>query len=145
MDRCLLVVLACLWGCAHAPRPPPPEEPKPLTFAVIEFGDAGREAENGCVMALLEAGYRVVDRAALDQVLPNDDDIEYRRLGRLLGADIIIDGNLPRGMKLRRVPPARMVSTETGSLLAVARVAGRVDRSFQTGQKVCADLLAQLP
>src|SRR5688572_21602959 len=95
----LLVVAA---GCA--PAPPPVKSPAPLTLAVIEFGDSGREAERGCVMAALEAGYRVVGRRELDAQLPNDEVIDYRALGRGLGADMVIDGGLARGMKARRAP-----------------------------------------
>ncbi len=141
--------LAVVWsvsGCAHAPAPaPPPAAPPPLTIAVIEFGDNGRTAEDGCVMAALEAGFRVVSRGAIAAALPTDDVIDYRRLGKQLSADLIIDGGLARGMKIRKQPPPRIVSTSTGNLLAETRLAGRIDRGYKVGQKVCADLLNQLP
>jgi TolB-like protein len=135
-----------LGACAHGPKPAPgPTEPPPLTVAVIEFGDSGRDAENGCVMAVLEAGLRVIGRDVLAQKLPNDDSIDYRQLGHTLGADLVIDGGIARGMKVRKPPPARLVSTRSGNLLAVSRMAGRIDKSYKVGQKVCSDLLAQLP
>jgi hypothetical protein len=133
-----------LAACATAP-PPSPEKPQALTVAVIEFGDHGREAEDGCVMAALEAGLRVVSREEIAVALPNDDDIDYRRLGQQLKADLIIDGGLARGMKVRRQPPPRIVSTRSGNLLAETRLKGRIDRGFKVGQKTCADLLNQLP
>jgi hypothetical protein len=140
-----MVTLLLVAGCATAPPPPPPEKPQALTIAVIEFGDHGREAEDGCVMAALEAGFRVVSREELAVALPNDNDIDYRRLGQQLKADLIIDGGLARGMKIKRQPPPRIVSTSTGNLLAETRLKGRIDRGFKIGQKTCADLLNQLP
>src|SRR5262245_12042617 len=77
----LIMSLAALAGCGAAPAPST-AQPQPLTLAVIEFGDAGRDAENGCVMAALEAGFRVVSREQLAAALPSDDTIDYRQLGR---------------------------------------------------------------
>jgi len=132
-------------GCAAAPPPPPKPEPAPITVAVIEFGDVGRAAEDGCVMAVLDAGFRVVGRKQIDAALPNDDLIDYRKLGQVLGADMIVDGGLARGLKVRRSPPARLVSTRTGNLLAETKIAGRIDRGFKVGRRVCEELLKQLP
>jgi TolB-like protein len=137
--------LALMMGCASAPPPAPPQQPAPLTVAVIEFGDSGREAEDGCVMAALEAGFRVVSRREIAAALPNDDSIDYRKLGQQLKADLIIDGGLARGMKVRKQPPPRIVSTASGNLLAETRMHGRIDKSFKVGQKACSDLLNQLP
>jgi len=140
-----VVVLA---GC---PKPPPPREPAPwqeapgpISVAVIEFGDAGREAENGCVMAVLEAGYRSISRKKLQEAMPTDD-VDYQNLGHLVGADMVIDGGIPRGGAPAKIPPPRLVSTRTGDLLAVARSQGRIDRSFKVGKKICSDLIKQLP
>jgi hypothetical protein len=144
MMRGGLIMVLVVAGCATAPAPQP-QQPAPLTIAVIEFGDAGREAEDGCVMAALEAGFRVVSREELAVALPNDDSIDYRRLGKQLKADLIIDGGLARGMKIRRQPPPRIVSTASGNVLAETRLKGRIDRSGKIGQKTCADLLNQLP
>ena len=142
------VGLLFLAGC---PKPPPPrpslpwqEAPGPIAVAVIEFGDEGREAENGCVMAVLEAGYRAVSRKKLEEAMPTDD-VDYQNLGHLVGADMIIDGGIPRGGAPAKRPPPRLVSTRTGDLLAVARAQVRIDRSFKVGKKVCSDLIKQLP
>ncbi len=142
-----VLALSLTAGCIQKPLPPPkpPDEKPPITVAVIEFGDRGREAENGCVMAVLEAGFRAVDRAQLDQHLPTDDDIDYQKLGHALGCDLIIDGGIARGSTAKTAPAPRLVSTRSGDVLAISPAKGRVDRNFKIGQRVCGDLLKQLP
>jgi hypothetical protein len=134
-----------LAGCATAPPPPPPPPtPQPLTIAVIEFA-GNTEAEDGCVRAVLEASYRAVDKKLLDQVLPNDNDIDYQKLGRQLSADLIVDGGLARGAKLRYAALPRIVSAQKGDILASTRIKKRADKSYQVAHEICADLLKQLP
>jgi hypothetical protein len=116
-----------------------------MTVAVIEFGDAGLEAEQGCVMAVLEAGYRAVERKQLDVALPTDEDIDYQKLGKALGADLIIDGGIARGTRHRSNPSPRLISTHSSNVLAIAKLKGRADKSGEVGHKLCAELLMQLP
>jgi hypothetical protein len=136
-----------LTGCATAPppQPPPPKpEPQPIAVAVIELGGS-TEAEDGCARAILEANHRAIEKQRVDQALPTDDDIDYQKLGRLLGADLIIDGGIARGVKLKKVPPARIVSTQKGDILASSASKIRVNKSYQVAHDVCAELLRQLP
>ena len=111
---------------------------------MIEFGD-GQDAENGCVMSVLEAGHRVVDRKLIDAALPNDADIDYQQLGHALSADLIIDGGILRGVKMRQLLSPRIISARSGDVLAAAKSRKRADRSFQIGHDTCAELLKQLP
>ena len=134
-------------GCASAPAPAPqkPPEPAVITVAVIEFGEALHYGEDGCVTAVVEAGHRAVDKKRLAAALPSDEEIDYQQLGRALGADLIIDGGLPRGAKARQMQPARIVSTQKGDVLASSKSRRRVDKSFEIGHETCAELLKQLP
>jgi hypothetical protein len=136
-----------LAGCATAPAPQPAApkpEPAPIRVAVIEFGGS-TEAEDGCVRAILEANHQAVEKKKVDEALPTDDDIDYQKLGRLLSADLIIDGGLARGVKLKKLPPPRIVSAQKGDILASSEVKTRVNKSYQVAHDVCADLLRQLP
>src|SRR5205814_4695782 len=97
--------LILLVACAAPQRVTAPVEPDPgaaaIRVAIIEL--AGNvEAEDGCVRAVLDAGHRPVDKRLLDRVLPNDDDIDYQKLGHALDAALIIDGGLPRSGKLAK-------------------------------------------
>jgi hypothetical protein len=143
------LLLVWLTSCAPPPPPaPPPPKPEtqPIAVAIIEFGDDGGEGENGCAMAVLEAGYRSIGKKAIREALPSEDVIDYQKLGQKLGADLIIDGGLISGVKMKKMPPARIVATRSGDILAQTRVVGgRVDKNFKVGQKVCSDLLKQLP
>jgi hypothetical protein len=139
--------LLLLAGCATAaPPPPPPPKAAPavILVAIIELG-GNQEAEDGCARAVLDAGHHAVERRRLDQVLPNDDDIDYQKLGHALGADLIIDGGLARGVKVPKAPPPRIVSAHKGDVLASSRVKKRIDKSYQNAHEICADLLSQLP
>jgi hypothetical protein len=90
-----------LWGaivitaaaCAHAP----PAEKAPLAFAVIDLGD--RDAEKGCVMTLLDQGFRVVGQKAIEAALEQPDTTSYKRLAKAVNADLIIDGGFTRDKK----------------------------------------------
>jgi hypothetical protein len=137
-----------LIACAAPQRSTAPVEPEPSTgkivVAIIEL--AGNvEAEDGCRRAVLDAGHRPVTKQRLDKVLPNDDDIDYQKLGNALAADLIIDGGLPRGGKLPRAPAPRIVSAHRGDVLASSRVKKRADESYRNAREICADLLNQLP
>ena len=141
--RSWLAAIGLAWGgCAHAP---PPVEKPPFAFAVVKLG--GREAENGCVMALLDGGFRVVGREAIDAALQNPDAAGYKRLGAALQADLIIDidGGLAHEKHNRKKRAAVLVSVASGDVLAMTPVPVPGKMSFATGQKVCADLLQQLP
>jgi hypothetical protein len=141
MRRLLLAasLLAC-GACAHAPLP---AEKPPLAFAVIDLGDP--EAQKGCVMALLDGGFRVVGQKAIDAALDNPDTTSYKRLGRAVQADLIIDGGFTREKNNRKRLSARLVSAQSGDVLASSRVEKPDKKPFVTGQKVCTDLLQQLP
>jgi hypothetical protein len=122
----------------------PDPEPAKIRVAVIEFGGS-TEAEDGCVRAILEANHQAIDKKKVDEALPTDDDIDYQKLGRLLSADLIIDGGLARGVKMKKLPPPRIVSAQKGDILASSEVKTRANKSYQVAHDVCADLLRQLP
>ena len=138
-----------LGGCAHAPAAPSPAEKPPITIAVISFGgtdETPSEAEDGCVMALLEAGYRVVDRHRIVASVPNENDVDYTSVGRLLGADLIVEGGWTRnsGEPPRRLE-SRLISTHSANVLGTTedKAHAKLGRAF--GRKICSELLAQLP
>jgi TolB-like protein len=147
--RLLVVVVAA--GCAahqHTEAPAPVEKP-PITVAVIGFAGSDSvqsEAEGGCVMAVLEAGLRVVDRKQVVAALPDENDVDYAKLGRQLKADLIVDGGVVRGSRrLAAKLTARLISSHSANVLGTAVSKGRVRLGRQIGQQLCADLLAQLP
>jgi hypothetical protein len=141
--RALLLILGCATTSSRAPLPELPE-PAGIRVAIIEMG-GNQEAEDGCVRAVLDAGHRPVDKKLLDRVLPNDDDIDYQKLGHALDVALIIDGGLARGMKLVKVLPPRIVSALKGDVLASSRVKKKIDESYRNAREICADLLSQLP
>lgn len=147
--RVLLLALAV--GCAHGTvEAPAPAEKAPLAVAVIGFGgsnQAASAAEDGCVMAVLEAGLRAVARQRVVMALPNENDVDFGRVGRVLGVDLIIDGGVARGsdaVEPLRLEP-RMISAHSASELGMARSRGRVRLTREVGHRACAELLRQLP
>lgn len=146
----LALALALGAGCAHAPAPSSSSSEKPpITIAVISFGGSNEtpsEAEDGCVMALLEAGYRVVDRPRIIATVPNENDVDYTSAGRLLGADLIIEGGWTRnsGEPPRRLE-SRLISTHSANVLGTTEDKAHARPGRALGRKICSELLAQLP
>lgn len=152
MRRALVLLALCAGCAAHAPpTAPAATEKPPITVAVIGFGgdDAvASDAENGCVMAVLEAGYRAVDRRQVVAALPNEGDVEFASLGRTLGADLVIDGSIARGSVAPRATVRlwpRMISTQSTNVLATVRAVGPTRLTHALGHRICQELLAQLP
>jgi TolB-like protein len=144
----LLCALAC--GCAAGtPTPAAPTEKPPLTMAVISFGGTDAKsspAEDGCVVALLEAGFRVVDRARIIAAVPNENDVDYSAIGRTLGADLIVEGGWNRNTTdVRGRVEARLISAHSASVLGTTESAGRGMLTRGLGHKLCRELIAQLP
>jgi hypothetical protein len=145
--------LACIVvSCAPRYEAAPAEAPRPkapLAIAIISFGgtDAmASEAEDGCIAAILDGGYRAVGRKQVRAALPNENDVDYNKVGQTLGADLIIDGGFLRGSG--SVAPSltpRLISTHSAGLLASVESKGKVKLTRAIGQKLCADLLNQLP
>jgi TolB-like protein len=144
------VWLLLLGACApHYEMAAPQETPKaPLAIAIISFGgsdDMPSEAEDGCVAAILDAGYRAIGRKQVRAALPNENDVDYNKVGQTLGADMIIDGGFLRGSG--RVAPSltpRLISTHSAGLLASVESKGKVKLTRAVGQKLCSDLISQL-
>lgn len=134
---------------ARTPTPAAPAEKPPLTIAVISFAGTDAQpssAEDGCVVALLEAGFRVVDRARVVAAVPNENDIDYAAIGRTLGVDLVVEGGWNRNASgVRGRLEARLISTHSASILGRTESSahGTLTRAF--GRKVCAELIAQLP
>ena len=153
MPRPLLALFACaVAACAPHYDAPPPETPRPkapLAIAVISFGgsdETASEAEDGCIAAILDGGYRAVGRKQVRAALPNENDVDYNKVGQTLGADLIIDGGFLRGSG--RVAPSltpRLISTHSAGLLASVESKGKVTLTRAVGQKLCQELLSQLP
>jgi TolB-like protein len=155
--RALVVVVgaaaALLVACAPHYEMAPPQEPQqkgPLAIAIISFGgtdDMPSEAEDGCVAAILDAGYRAVGRRQVREALPNENDVDYNKVGQKLGVDMIIDGGFLRGAG--RVAPSltpRLISTHSAGVLAsIDPVKGKVKLTRVVGQKLCNELISQLP
>jgi hypothetical protein len=153
MDRSRCVILVALLGtggcAARATQTSLPAEKPPLTIAVLSFGGTNTrpsEAEDGCVMALLEAGYRVVDRARIVEAIPNENDVDFSVVGRTLGADLLVDGGWTRDTG---APPdrleSRLISTHSANILGTAQTRGHVAMTRALGKKLCRDLIGQLP
>jgi TolB-like protein len=146
-----MVVLIFGCGCAHRGSVQPeatPEKP-PITVAVIGFGgsnETASEAEDGCVMAVLEAGFRAVDRHKIVAALPNENDVDFTTTGRVLGCDLILDGGVARGTReaLVRLEP-RLISSHSANVLGMSKSKGRVKLGREIGRRLCAELIAQLP
>jgi hypothetical protein len=147
-----IVFLALGWGCAGSRGGAPPEsaaEKPPITIAVIGFGGSGERAsaaEDGCVMAVLEAGFRAVERARIVAALPNENDVDFTATGHALGCDLILDGGVARGAgdAAAWLEP-RLISTHSANVLGSARKRGRVKLGRDIGRRLCAELLRQLP
>jgi hypothetical protein len=144
-----VVLLAGCWAHYDRPAPQPPAEKPPIAFAVIGFGgsnDVASKAEDGCVMALLEGGFRVVDRAKVVAVLPDENDIDFSKVGKNLGVDLILDGGVARGnfATQPRLEP-RLISAHSANVLGTAKNKKRGALTRELGHKLCADLLLQLP
>jgi hypothetical protein len=147
--RLLVVLLAAGCAATTATAPPTTPEKPPITVAVIGFGGTNSQpslVENGCVMALLEAGYRVVDRQQIVAALPDENDIDFGKVGRQLAADLIVDGGLARGSKAAaaRLAP-RLISTHSSNVLGTTKTKGRVKLVELVGKQLCAELIGQLP
>lgn len=141
-----LAIVVAVGACAHAPPPPPPPpEPAPITVAVLSFADFGPEAEKGCVMAILSAGFRAVGHREIEQAVPTPQTVDYQTVGRAVGADLIIDAMARRTPTKRKSSPPRLISTRSGDVLAVSKKGARLDRSYSVAERVCTDLLNQLP
>ncbi len=141
-------ISGCATSAAPPPSPPPPDKP-PITNAVFSIGgsdDKASEAEDGCVMALLEAGYRIVERPRVVAAVPNENDVDFSAVGRALGADLIVDGGWTRnsGDPPRRLE-SRLISTHSANVLGTVNGRGHATLSHATGHKLCRDLVAQLP
>ena len=94
----------------------------------------------------LNQGFRVVGQKAIEQALEQPDTTTYKRLAKAVSADLIIDGGFTRDKKsAKKKLSARLVSAISGDVLATTRVQKPDKQPFVTGQKVCADLLQQLP
>ncbi len=137
-------------ACAPRYEMAPAQSTKaPLAIAIISFGGTDAmpsEAEDGCVAAILDAGYRAVGRKQVRAALPNENDVDYAKVGQALGADLIIDGGFLRGSG--RVAPSlqpRLISTHSAGVLASVDAKGKVKLTRAVGQKLCTDLLNQLP
>jgi TolB-like protein len=149
--RAHLAIAILMLGCAarQASVQSEPTEKPPITIAVIGFGgtnEKSSEAEDGCVMAVLEAGFRAVDRRQIVAALPNENDVDFTATGRALGCDLIVDGGVARGTDeaAARLEP-RLISTHSASVLGATKSKARLKLGRPIGRKLCAELLAQLP
>jgi hypothetical protein len=143
-----MVLLSLGCGCA-ATRPSAQPEKPPITIAVIGFGgsdDKASEAENGCVLAVLGAGLRAVDRRQVVTALPNENDVDFTTVGRVLGCDLIVDGGVARGSNVASAQlEPRLISTHSANVLGAAKTTVRVKLSREVGRRLCTELMSQLP
>jgi len=109
-------------------------QPK-TTIAVVEFADLegrvsnfGRFVAEELITRLYETNkFKVIERQLLNKIITEQkltltgivDPASAKKLGRLLGVDAIISGSVSDLSKTLRVN-ARMISTETGEIFAVA-------------------------
>jgi hypothetical protein len=150
-ERAALFVLALACGCAatgSAPSTTPAEKP-PMTIAVLGLGGNDAHAstvEDGCVMALLEAGYRIIERPRVVAAIPNENDVDYTAAGHTLGADLLVDGGWTRNSgEPPRHLESRLISTHSANVLGTVETKARAPLGRPNGHKLCAALLSQLP
>jgi len=109
-------------------------QPK-TTIAVVEFADLegrvtnfGRFVAEELITRLHETNkFKVIERQLLNKIITEQkltltgmvDPASAKKLGRLLGVDAIVSGSVSDLSKTLRVN-ARMISTETGEIFAVA-------------------------
>ena len=109
-------------------------QPK-ITIAVVEFADLegrvnnlGRFVAEELITRLHETNkFKVIERQLLNKIINEQkltltgivDPASAKKLGRLLGVDAIVSGSITDLSKTLRVN-ARMISTETGEIFAVA-------------------------
>jgi hypothetical protein len=148
-SHAVLLLFTLGGGCAHTPEASPPSEKPPITIAVMGFGgtnEKASDAEGGCVVALLEAGYRVVDRSRIIASVPNENDVDYTNIGRVLGADLILDGGWTRNSGAApRHMESRLISTHSANVLGTTQDKAHEGPGRTIGRKICRDLIAQLP
>lgn len=110
------------------------DQPK-TTIAVVEFADLegritnfGRLVAEELITRLHETNkFKVIERQLLNKIITEQklsltgivDPASAKKLGRLLGVDAIVSGSVTDLSKSLRVN-ARMISTETGEIFAVA-------------------------
>ncbi|HXU71731.1 MAG TPA: hypothetical protein VN947_20500 [Polyangia bacterium] len=150
-QRAALFVLALACGCAATGPAPPttPAEKPPITIAVLGLGGSDAQAsavEDGCVMALLEAGYRIVERPRVVAAIPNENDVDYTAAGHNLGADLLVDGGWTRnsGDPPRRLE-SRLISSHSANVLGTVETKPRSPLGRTNGHRLCAALISQLP
>jgi len=111
-----------------------PAQPK-TTIAVVEFADLegrvnnfGRFVAEELITRLHETNkFKVIERQLLNKIITEQkltltgivDPASAKKLGRLLGVDAIVSGSVTDLSKTLRVN-ARMISSETGEIFAVA-------------------------
>nr|WP_255653317.1 CsgG/HfaB family protein [Myxococcus sp. XM-1-1-1] len=131
----------------------------PVSICVLKFRDVNEDTS--LELALAEAvitdigahpGLRVVEREQLDLPMKEQDfhqsdrvDPETRaRLGRLIGAEVVVLGSIQRSGPLLRVA-ARFVHVETGEVLDTARVEGPAQQPFEVQDALTTRVRALLP
>ncbi|MCP3061598.1 CsgG/HfaB family protein [Myxococcus sp. K38C18041901] len=131
----------------------------PVRICVLKFRDINEDSS--LELALAEAvitdigahpGLRIVEREQLDLPMKEQDfhqsdrvDPETRaRLGRLIGAEVVVLGSIQRSGPLLRVA-ARFVHVETGEVLDTARVEGPAQQPFEVQDALTAQVRALLP
>lgn len=153
----LIATLLGLAGCgAKGVRASNPMDGLPRTVAVLGFssyripGGGGDTAEDGCTSVLLERGVRVVERQRLDAIMQEKSlsrggevgNAFLQQLGMMAGADAVIIGAVNSTGRGKDQTSARLISTRSGEVLALARLRGRADKAYRIGEKVCAELIA---
>lgn len=151
MTTRLVAIALFAAGCAATRAAPPttPAEKPPITIAVLGLGGDDAQAsaaEDGCVMALLEAGYRIIERPRVVAAVPNENDVDYTAAGHALGADLLVDGGWTRnsGDPPRRFE-SRLISTHSANVLGTVETKARAPLGRTNGHKLCAALISQLP
>src|SRR5712692_498993 len=104
------------------------------TIAVIEFADLeghvtnfGRFLGEELITRLYQKQFKVIERQLLNKIIAEQklsltgvvDPSSARQLGKILGVDAIVSGTVTELRKTLRVN-ARLISTETGEIFAVA-------------------------
>ena len=118
-----------------------------MTVAVIEFGEQGAEVEKGCVAAVLDAGFRALEPSGtdVDAALQSAGVVDYVKLGHTLGAELILDGGVPRaGLRSVQLAP-RLISPVSNDVLATGKSKLHLHHGAPEGKNACARLLLQLP
>lgn len=157
--RGILVAVLLAAGCGgiQITRGSPP--PGPITaVAVLDFESQDEShaagAADGCVMGVLEAGMRAIERRRVTEMMQEREASRsgemgadfYRQLGEMLGVEAFLVGSIQQELGEPGSVVVRLVSAVTGDILLVYSQGSRRGglQASDKGRNACRELLRAL-